>query len=379
MSSKTALPPLFRWTRLNPSSSSSSGGSTGQPCARSSHGLSLVNNRLILYGGEHVARTPLDAAQATWGLDLTNPSSPVWYPIPGGSGNEDAAPSPRVAHAQDVVDHCVYIFGGRNGIAMDERPLNDMWRLDCSGPPGSETWAPVPIANPDETPEPRSFHRLQAIDSTLYIFGGCGANGRMADLHSFDTTTNAFHNWGTSPLLRGRGGPNLFPLAQGQKLAVVAGFAGEETADGHIFNVSTGQWDATLLTADDHFHGGLRPRSVCAAASFPSVGVSIIFGGEVNPSDRGHEGAGGFANDLVVLDASDASLLTAVPAPGTVDDEDPATTTTPWPQVRGWSAAASIDHQDGTGQLYVFGGLCGDDQNPVRLDDLWRLDITKAT
>ena len=31
-------------------------------------------------------------------------------------------------------------------------------------------------------------------------------------------------------------------------------------------------------------------------------GLVMLFGGEVSPSDIGHEGAGGFANDLIGID-----------------------------------------------------------------------------
>lgn len=56
----------------------------------------------------------------------------------------------------------------------------------------------------------------------------------------------------------------------------------------------------------------LCPRSVCVltANPFSSVnvddggGVSTMFGGDVDPSEKGHEGAGGFANDSVVLDGA---------------------------------------------------------------------------
>ena len=34
----------------------------------------------------------------------------------------------------------------------------------------------------------------------------------------------------------------------------------------------------------------------------------LLFGGEVSPSDRGHEGAGGFAGDLLAIDPLDGEL-----------------------------------------------------------------------
>jgi hypothetical protein len=109
----------------------------------------------------------------------------------------------------------------------------------------------------------------------------------------------------------------------------------------------------------------MRPRSVCISASFQSVGYSIIFGGEVDPSERGHEGAGGFENDVVVLKEDSGKYVETIKA----------STAGPWPEQRGWSDGAFVDTGENTGQLFIFGGLSGDDANPKRLNDLWRMDI----
>jgi hypothetical protein len=219
---------------------------------------------------------------------------------------------------------------------------------------------------------------MVAVQDRLYVFGGCGASGRLADFHSFDTSLGVFGRLPSSDL-RGRGGPNLILLAGGTKIGVVAGFAGEETSDGQVYDIDSGAWEDSVRFSSRNL-SGLRPRSVCVSASFPSAGISVVFGGEVNPSDRGHEGAGKFANDLVVLRESDGSLLMTVAAPSppphspTEGEEDSS-----WPCPRGWADAASIDHGDGTGSMYLFGGLTGGDANPKRLDDLWRLDISRST
>ena len=111
----------------------------------------------------------------------------------------------------------------------------------------------------------------------------------------------------------------------------------------------------------------MRPRSVCVSGSFPLLGYSVIFGGEVDPSDRGHEGAGGFEQDLVILDETNASFVSSFKP----DDASA------WPPARGWSDAATLEDESGRGKLFVFGGLAGDDENPKRLDDLWMLEIQK--
>jgi hypothetical protein len=335
----------------------------GVPCARSSHGVSLVHNgsRLIVYGGEHVARTPIGKESACWVVDDLQ-AKPSWRWLDCSKG-----PPERIAHTQAVYDDkFVYVFGGRAGVTMNEQAMDDLWVLDCSGPPGTESWSEVVPEKGDAPPEARSFHRMICIGCSLYVFGGCGvSSGRLADLHRFDIKTRTWHTLEKSAL-RGRGGPNLVALSSGAQLGVVAGFCGEETSDGQIFDIASGKWNASLLTTELQ---DLRPRSVCVSGSFPSLGIVVIFGGEVDPSDRGHEGAGGFENDIVVLDEGTGSFKENIKA-----SKDSAT----WPEQRGWSDAAVFACNE-SGQFFIFGGLSGDDTSPRRLDDLWRLDIQASS
>ena len=248
---------------------------------------------------------------------------------------------------------------------MDEEPLNDMWVLDASGKPGTEQWSEIlydTSSSSSPPPEARSFHKMVAVGTDLYIFGGCGASGRLADLHKFDTTTRTWTALGTSNILGGRGGANLITL-KGGAVAVVAGFAGEETNDGHMI-ASNGKW------AEAGMEGlsSVRPRSVCVSASFPHKDSAIIFGGEVDPSDRGHEGAGGFENDVVVLDFQSGAHKETIQKYSS-DSE--------WPEERGWSDGdvGQVDSSLDGESLFVFGGLTGDDKDPRRLDDLWECRI----
>lgn len=340
----------LKWTQL-------AIGCNDGPCTRSSHGLSLIKDVLLLYGGEHTARTPIaDEASVVWTYDSTQKDG-AWRAI----SCQGATPPCRVAHAQAVhADRYLYIFGGRAGIAMEERAMNDLWVLDTD----TFIWSQVEPAD-GAAPEARSFHRMVCIDGSLYVFGGCGdVSGRLADLHRFDIATRTWHDLGSSQFLRGRGGATLLPIANRTRLAIVAGFAGEETKDGHCYDISKGEWESESINP---LLEDLRPRSVCSGGTLDSLGISIVFGGEVDPSDHGHEGAGGFENDIVVLDSSTGAFKSAIQSPPS--DEK-------WPQERGWSDAAVYDH-NGAGSVFVFGGLSGNDESPERLNDLWRLDVTK--
>jgi hypothetical protein len=278
---------------------------------------------------------------------------PIWQNIDCTSSNSNKGPPERIAHAQAVCDNVVYIFGGRAGVAMHERAMNDLWSYDdTNGWKELETSGPCPAA--------RSFHRMICVNRALYVYGGCGEQGRMNDLHKLDLATMT---WETLPAssLRGRGGSNLLSVTNERQLAVIAGFSGEETRDGQVFDLTNQTWSETLL--NDKLQD-MRPRSVCVSGSLPSASILVIFGGEVDPSDRGHEGAGGFANDVCLFDEVTGAFLTS--ASKNADS---------WPEERGWSAADVVDQGNGKGQLFVFGGLAGDDSAPRRLDDLWRMDI----
>lgn len=355
MSKMTITSKQISWTRITPAADPKH----GSPIARSSHGVSVVQDgsRLIVIGGEHVARTPIDSSNSCWAADYDSAGKTWTWRLIESAGD---GPADRIAHAQAAVDDkFVYLFGGRAGVKMDEKAMDDLWKLDCSGAPGTEKWSKVPCAGGDP-PAARSFHRMICVGKSLFVFGGCTAEGRAADLHRFDLESNTWYDLGKS-LLRGRGGPNVLPISSGKKIGIVAGFAGEETADGHLFDIESNKWADALLEKELE---GMRPRSVCVFGSFPSLGYSIVMGGEVDPSDRGHEGAGAFENDIVILDEKTGAFLTTLKP----DSSE-------WPQTRGWSDAASRDAGNGSGQLFLFGGLSGDDKNPQRLDDFWILEV----
>lgn len=325
----------------------------GKPCRRSSHGVSILDNGslLVVYGGEHVARTPLVDKESLWFAVKEDNDEWQWQCILP----TDTKPPARVAHAQAVVgDSSVYIFGGRAGITMKEKAMNDLYKLDTT----TRQWKLIETKG--TPPVPRSFHRMISIENYLYVFGGCSEQGRMADLHQLDLFTLTWSNLGTSPLLQGRGGPNLLQLND-EKLAVVAGFAGEETNDGHVFCLKSKEWAPQLIEG----LGDMRPRSVNVAGS--SSKGCIIVGGEVDPSAKGHEGAGGFTNDVVVLDSTTGDHVQSLNEPNDSSS---------WPEARGWSDGSLLERSDGNVSLFIFGGLSGDDSDPIRLDDLWRLDIS---
>lgn len=324
-----------------------------KPLSRSSHGISMFDHKVFVFGGEHTARIPIGSQ--LYSLDLTS-TNPDWVEV-----EVENAPPPRVAHAQTIVGSWLYIFGGRQGIHMNEAPLNDMYRINLAS---STTlrWEKVELTG--DIPCERSFHGICSGQncnggSSIYVFGGCGASGRMNDVHELDLETLVWKEHPSCDDIIGRGGACFFCVDQ--SLYVVCGFIGEETNDAYSYNLKTNEW-----RVETGVTGKFRPRSVCGHSVFHQNGQDYlaIFGGEVNPSEKGHEGAGGFSNDLLLFSINnETGQLDAV-----IDCALNGTAATP----RGWTTMVSDNCH---GRLLMFGGLSGSDEAPNRLDDTVILDI----
>ena len=307
------------WTELNPSN---------PPLERSSHGVSIVGDTLYMFGGEHSARHPVN--DTLYALDLGKPGQ-SWREVKV-TGNP---PVPRFGHAQAVLGDCIYIFGGRMGVAIDEKLLNDLFMFNTV----TGVWSQVNQAGP--LPSPRSFHKMVSAGGKLYVFGGCPAEGRLADLHAYDPATETWAALETSQM-EGRGGAGLLVDPQGSALYVLGGFAGREMKDVHRYGLGEGKWSKMSEEMSKAVSVAL-----CAA-----VGQQIVhFGGELAPSSRGHAGAGNFSEDLIFFGKNMEEIVRqggGAPA-------------------RGWSAG-DVWRGD---SLVVVGGLTGDDENPTRLMDVW--------
>lgn len=310
------------------------------PIARSSHSLTHSSAGLVLFGGEHDPRTPISSDAY-----LYDTKSASWRVIKA----DALAPCARLAHTAASFASDLYVFGGRDGKELGENALGDLHKLDIV----TGSWS-GPIADvKGKAPQPRSFHASCEERSLgqFFIFGGCGAEGRLSDLHSFDPRS---HTWTLHPAheeIKGRGGASL--VATDQRVHVLGGFCGHELADCFVYDIRAGKWE----TSPSFAFG----RSVFGSASLnlPSGPSIVSFGGEVDPSDKGHEGAGEFTADLVVLQIQDGAQWTKVEA---------IVTDSQLPCPRGWFACASTD-----AGLIVHGGLdCGNE----RLGDLFILNCT---
>mmetsp|Transcript_25586 Transcript_25586/g.67038 ORF Transcript_25586/g.67038 Transcript_25586/m.67038 type:complete len:343 (-) Transcript_25586:164-1192(-) len=337
------------WKRVIDSAAATAAGGPGR---RSSLGVSVVSHTAYLFGGEYEARVPVDNAVFA-------------APITGGEWCEVKVPEmprpvPRIAHGQASHPHGFFVFGGRQGIKMDEAPLNDLWFFN----PKESAW--LELKHEGTPPSERSFHRLVSVYDaaaadpnavTLFVFGGCGAEGRLADLHKATVdlkvgTATWAQDIAKAPAgCRGRGGPGVAHVATpapAGSVVVLAGFAGEETSDMYVYDVRSNTWRDVALTGDSFI-----PRSVFAMTPAGPDSV-LVFGGEVGESARGHEGAGDFGADTLLVDLA-----------GKVKSVEPEGPNAPPP--RGWAACdRTVD-----GAMFLTGGLAGNDANPTRLNDSW--------
>ena len=151
------------------------------PVERSSHGISEIDGVVYVFGGEDSEKVPVNSS--VYALNLSNQNlsdgSAKWRKIEGSK----TCPIPRVAHAQATIGNKIYVFGGQSvGTVKAESVLNDLYYFDVK----TETWTEV-SANGGNVPASRSFHAMASVGSSLFVFGGCGDNGRLSDLHEFDT------------------------------------------------------------------------------------------------------------------------------------------------------------------------------------------------
>ncbi len=137
----------------------------------------------------------------------------------------------------------------------------------------------------------------------------------------------------------------------------------QENNDTHAFNLETGAWEcpaccsiSSALTARSVFGTGMH---TCTTSSHGQHGCGhaghiVAFGGEVDPSDKGHAGAGCFTASMMCYDTAKQEWH-GVEAAGEA------------PSPRGWFAACS-----GPQGLYVHGGVNGDNE---RLADMHLLSF----
>ncbi|KAJ7544276.1 hypothetical protein O6H91_09G072000 [Diphasiastrum complanatum] len=307
----------------------------GAPNARSSHAVAVIGHKAYVFGGEFEPRVPIDNLIHVFDLETET------WSVAEVKGE---APLPRVGVTMAAVGEFIYVFAGRDD---KHEELNEFfsfntitgeWKLLSSG---------------DSSPPHRSYHAFAADleGKRLYAFGGCGQNGRLNDLWAFDIETGKWLSLPAPPpesTCVPRGGPGL-AVVNGA-VWVIFGFCGHELTDVHRYDTKKQVWEEVKISGDNP-----TGRSVFGTATIGKY--IVLYGGEVDPSDQGHMGAGAFSGDVYFLDTENLTWTR-----GEVEAEEGQ-----HPGARGWFAAASFGNA-----MLVYGG--NSDSND-RLDDMHVLKI----
>lgn len=301
------------------------------PGARSSHAIAVVGNKAYVFGGELTPRVPVDSKLHVFDLD------DLTWSIADVTGE---VPPPRVGVTMATVGGTIYVFGGRDA---DHKELNEFYSFDTC----TNKWA---LLSCGETgPANRSYHSMAADDRRVYLFGGCGDTGRLNDLWAYDVNDG---QWIELPLppesCRGRGGTGL--TVSGGKIWVIYGFSGVEMDDVHCFDPDNGEWSLIETT-------GVKPT---ARSVFSTVAIGkyiFLYGGEIDPSDQGHLGAGKFSGELFALDTETGKWKRWE------DSADGGH----HPGPRGWCAFSATRREEEDG-LLVYGGNSTTNE---RLNDIY--------
>ncbi|KAF3406216.1 Nitrile-specifier protein 5 [Talaromyces pinophilus] len=313
---------------------------------RSSQALSVVDNKIYVFGGELRPREPRDNVVHVVSLDGKEATI---NSIP----SQSDAPSPRVGTATTTLNGSVYLFSGRGGVAM--APIDEqgaIWKFDTT----TGQWSILSPADAANSPEPRSYHcSCSDQKDTLYVHAGCPEKGRLSDLWSFNLNTKQWKQLASAPD-PARGGTSI-TFADG-KLYRMNGFDGKTEQGGSIdvYTPETDSWETHTYKPDNE--SGPIARSVCALLPVvvgDTTYIVTLFG-ESDPSNLGHQGAGKMLGDVWAFETAGKTWHK-------VDTQGDAV-----PDARGWFGADVV----GRDMIVVQGGL-GEANN--RLGDVWSLSF----
>ena len=314
---------------------------------RSSHSIACLDNSnaLVVFGGEHRPREPVKNDTL-----IFDRNRGVWNTIASSSAD---CPTERLGHvAVGLGSSTMLLHGGRSQVD-ESSTLGDLYSFDLN----TGTWSVVRPKGSSAVPQARNFHAACGVgDSSMYIFGGCAADGRLADLWRFDVRTGAWEELARHPTMLGRGGAGLVATCDGKQLFVIGGFTGQENGEVYRYDVAQNTWEEIQVAQPDGGSGNaikFTPRSVFGVGCSRDDHI-LVFGGEVDPSDQGHAGAGMFDDTLFSLDTRSGCRKWDVVS----QDNSPCP--------RGWASSCSSENG-----LVLHGGI---DVNNNRLGDLYVFD-----
>ena len=346
------------WTRL----------SSHERLRRSSQVVSVIDQKVCIFGGEVKPREPIDDKVDIFSLTsgIAPRSAGHWsttLTVTGATNLEtkstSPAPSPRVGSASAVIDGKMYLFSGRGGVDM--APVEEDGTLWCFDPVRS-SWSKIsPVDSSKPYPLARSYHSSTSDGKdTFFLHAGCPANGRLSDLWNFNISERTWTQAPDAPAPH-RGGTSI--AYSGGKLYRMNGFDGSTEQGGSvdIFDIASNTWSIDTFKADGN--DGPEARSVCVLLPVKLAGKDklLTLFGEHDPSSLGHAGAGKMLSDVWVYDISE-KWWTKLHPEGSDGVPDP----------RGWFDADVIKAANGNDSILIHGGL---GENNERLADIWQLTL----
>eukprot|EP01133_Synstelium_polycarpum_P004944 gene4944-5743_t len=234
-------------------------GSTSPPkFAR--HTAVPIGHRIYVFGG-------FDGSGIYFDLSIFDTRLNTWT-NPSVSGQP---PRSRTNHAAAAVGSDLYVFGGINRDGRWElQDLDEFFVFNTI----TNTWKEVVCTG--DLPTARCGHRLVAIDTKLYMFGGGAGDSwreRFNDIHIFDTETSVWRRVPATPLVRVCTFSSVFVM--GPLIGVFGGqhlIKGKVTKKMYFFDTISETW-----SKQEFSHNGPNPRDM---ASADVVGDKVyMFGG----------------------------------------------------------------------------------------------------
>ena len=160
---------LFYLSALNGKWSNMSHLQNGEvPAPRYAHTMSVVLNKLVLFGG-------FDATNFFGDVHVLDPNNQRWKQMPINSLEKPAA---RYAHSCVALGDKLVVFGG---FGANKQIYNDLWVLDV----WNGNWVKPELQG--EAPPPRGYHTASLVGHKIVIYGGKNGSIYYNDCHVLDT------------------------------------------------------------------------------------------------------------------------------------------------------------------------------------------------
>ncbi|CAG9320213.1 KEL2_2 [Blepharisma stoltei] len=188
-------------------------------------------------------------------------------PIKSDAYDSYNSPSPRMYHSMQAMNNNLYLFGG---LGSNQELYNDLWTFDCV----DETWKTIDAIG--NIPPKRYGYASAASADLMLVWGGYGVNGYLNDGYLLDITSNAWHTMtysGDVPSPRvGACGAQM-----GSKIVIYGGLTESGLSDElWVYDLTTYQY--TLLDYNNTKGPGKLYYATCRMSTSTPNFVYVLYG-----------------------------------------------------------------------------------------------------